>query len=225
MLGFYRSGTSLIAGLCNKLGVDFGNNYVKSAKDNPKGFFEDKELINLNIRILKEAGGGQLRPPEFEKIIAVDNEMMYNEFNHLDILNQKSSFIGIKDPRLCLTLFPLMFSIDTNEFDIHIIMVNRPHYAVWQSIETWNKAFPQLKDLPKCKDDFYKMFGAYKQSLNRTFNIIRIYKFRLFNLWLHDFEEKPEYYILEIAKFLDLEKNIENTKGWYEPQLLGRKEY
>ena len=56
VIGMHRSGTSLLTKALEVLGVDLGQNMIPGAKDNQKGFWEDKSVINLNDRILRLAG-------------------------------------------------------------------------------------------------------------------------------------------------------------------------
>ena len=49
----HRSGTSALAGSLSELGIDFGKNIVEPSFDNPKGFFENEEIQNVNDSILE----------------------------------------------------------------------------------------------------------------------------------------------------------------------------
>jgi len=44
-LGMHRSGTSLLASLCHHLGVAFGDALIPARADNPRGFWEDPEVV------------------------------------------------------------------------------------------------------------------------------------------------------------------------------------
>jgi glycosyltransferase involved in cell wall biosynthesis len=48
--GMHRSGTSLLSSLLIKLGVDFGDNFIPSNDDQPRGYFEDSQLVALHRR-------------------------------------------------------------------------------------------------------------------------------------------------------------------------------
>lgn len=53
VLGMHRSGTSAIAGVLSKLGVDFGDSLLPGiAGVNDKGFFEHTDVIDLNEDLL-----------------------------------------------------------------------------------------------------------------------------------------------------------------------------
>ena len=48
ILGHGRSGTSLVAGICSKLGVYMGKRVHKANKQNIYGYYEDLEFMNIN---------------------------------------------------------------------------------------------------------------------------------------------------------------------------------
>jgi GT2 family glycosyltransferase/glycosyltransferase involved in cell wall biosynthesis len=56
VLGMHRSGTSAIANALGCMGVSLGDDLLPAGKDNPKGFFEDKAINDLNIEMLSVLG-------------------------------------------------------------------------------------------------------------------------------------------------------------------------
>lgn len=52
ILGSGRSGTSMTGGLFSESGYFFGNNLIPARNANPKGFYEDREINDLNEQIL-----------------------------------------------------------------------------------------------------------------------------------------------------------------------------
>jgi hypothetical protein len=52
VLGMHRSGTSATARIAATLGFDLGEDLVPPAPDNPKGFFEDSELVAIDDALL-----------------------------------------------------------------------------------------------------------------------------------------------------------------------------
>lgn len=64
VLGGHRSGTSMLAGVLSSLGVYMGDDLViGQTKENPKGYYEDREFSFLNGDVLVWAGGNWDRPP------------------------------------------------------------------------------------------------------------------------------------------------------------------
>ncbi len=55
IMGSGRSGTSLMAGLLSDIGFYQGARFLRPKEDNPKGFFEDRYINDLNERIMGSA--------------------------------------------------------------------------------------------------------------------------------------------------------------------------
>jgi hypothetical protein len=55
-LGMHRSGTSLLSGMLHTLGVDLGQNIMAANEGNPKGYFENDRVMQLNNRIMETMG-------------------------------------------------------------------------------------------------------------------------------------------------------------------------
>jgi GT2 family glycosyltransferase/glycosyltransferase involved in cell wall biosynthesis len=53
VLGMHRSGTSAVAGVLNILGVDFAPSLVPAQPDNPEGFQQLPDIVNIHDRILE----------------------------------------------------------------------------------------------------------------------------------------------------------------------------
>jgi hypothetical protein len=56
VLGMHRSGTSLAARAVNVLGVELGDDLWGPRADNPTGFWEDREMVAFNKRLLERSG-------------------------------------------------------------------------------------------------------------------------------------------------------------------------
>ncbi|MCX6832191.1 MAG: hypothetical protein NT028_08685, partial [candidate division Zixibacteria bacterium] len=53
VLGMHRSGISAVTGVLNILGVDFGPNLMPAQPDNPEGFQQHPDIVNIHDRILE----------------------------------------------------------------------------------------------------------------------------------------------------------------------------
>jgi hypothetical protein len=62
VIGCHRSGTSAVIGSLFNMGVAI-HERILIAKDNPKGFFESREVVDLHERLLAENGGSWESPP------------------------------------------------------------------------------------------------------------------------------------------------------------------
>ncbi len=107
-IGMHRSGTSTLARILNLLGAYYGTEDVATttAPDNPKGFWERKDVMAANDFILDAAGGNWWDIENFNinKISKEDRVLIDTEVR--DILFKLDSHRPwfIKDPRFCLTL-------------------------------------------------------------------------------------------------------------------------
>lgn len=62
--GMHRSGTSLLANLVARGGVDLGTHLLPGSKGNRRGHFEDVDLVEFHERCLERRGAGPFRPPD-----------------------------------------------------------------------------------------------------------------------------------------------------------------
>ena len=103
--GMHRSGTSLITKAFELFGFGLGDNLMAANTDNPKGFFEDLDVVALNNLILEASGAAWDIPP-----VALGKAVVWNA-DHIasgvSLLKTKlanSPQLAIKDPRVCLLL-------------------------------------------------------------------------------------------------------------------------
>lgn len=106
--GVHRSGTSTVAQLLYRCGLYLGEqkDLRGARRDNPKGYWEHRELARINERILESFGGGWDFPPSLED--------GWQEDERLSSLKAKAKHLlqgfedhepwGWKDPRNSLTL-------------------------------------------------------------------------------------------------------------------------
>jgi hypothetical protein len=109
VLGMHRSGTSLAAGALRLLGADLGppdGILPPDPNDNPRGYWEQRAVIDLNNELLVRLGGSSWAPPALPPD--------WHERDDLDDLRERARAIldgfdpeavwSIKDPRISLTL-------------------------------------------------------------------------------------------------------------------------
>lgn len=105
ILGMHRSGTSMLAGICSKLGVMMGQNLIMGdTPQQPTGYYEDQEFVDLNGQILREAGGGWEKPPSLEAIKKAGKDKAELIKEIISKRDKAYPIWGWKDPRTCLTL-------------------------------------------------------------------------------------------------------------------------
>ncbi|NWN50107.1 hypothetical protein HT121_22110 [Pseudomonas sp. MAFF 301514] len=103
VLGMHRSGTSAIAAGLEQLGLSMGNSLYQGDEWNPKGYFEERQVVEFNNRLLASyncrwdsplppllGSGGQ-----WEAHIGEAVELVRGLFG-------EAPAWGFKDPRMCL---------------------------------------------------------------------------------------------------------------------------
>jgi len=106
--GMHRSGTSALAGLLHHNGIIMGeaeNWKPKPNRENPKGFFENKQFRMVNDRLLAEYA---YKVKSFDPKIPLVETCSHTTWLSMDALIKGYSIRynawGWKDPRTCLTL-------------------------------------------------------------------------------------------------------------------------
>lgn len=109
VLGMHRSGTSALAGLLSHLGVTLGDRLMPASPDNPKGYWEHRDVVPVHDGLLHGLGSrwDDIRPlpPGWE-----DGDAAGEAARRLQAILRRDfggiPLWGLKDPRLC-RLMPL----------------------------------------------------------------------------------------------------------------------
>ena len=137
VLGMHRSGTSALAGMLSTLGVPFGKSLLAPSTDNPKGFWEHEEIVDLNDRILAALGSSwdDVRP--LPKFWWTDQRVTPFRTQIVRVLRRDFASVrlwGIKDPRIC-RLVPLWCDIlDELGCRACFVLIHRHPLEVAQSL-------------------------------------------------------------------------------------------
>lgn len=140
ILGMHRSGTSATTGLLSHFDISLGTALINPNEENPKGFFENTAILNLNKKILSAANSDW--DDYHFNINDIDSEQVNAwAIEAYKVLTQEFSdnnSFAIKDPRLCL-LFPIWEkALMRFDAEINIIIVNRNPNEVSASLKTRN---------------------------------------------------------------------------------------
>ncbi|MGN6189350.1 MAG: sulfotransferase family protein [Conexibacter sp.] len=110
VLGYHRSGTSMVTRMLNLLGVDLGDEAAllpPEERDNARGYWEPRWMIDLNEEILAAVGSGTFAPfapePGWERAEALE-PLRERARALLDEHFAGRALWGWKDPRTSLTL-------------------------------------------------------------------------------------------------------------------------
>ena len=125
VIGMHRSGTSLAANVLKQMGISFGTKLIPPAKDNPKGFFEDSDIVQMNKELFAGLGidvnGLESGLPATWQSSPVMSFFKKELKKILEEKKNESIVFGIKDPRISL-LLPMYKSV-LNELHIKTVLV------------------------------------------------------------------------------------------------------
>ena len=135
VLGMHRSGTSMLAGILDKLGVSMGpdtQSNEEQANHNASGYYEDKTFLDLNERILTRSNRGWSDVPDPLKL---GNACASFRGPSLELIQARMSaneVWGWKDPRTCLTLPAYFGGLDA--YHTLIVRMERSKLAIVKSL-------------------------------------------------------------------------------------------
>ena len=182
VLGAFRGGTSCIAGILVRLGVNMGDKFKPPNKANPTGFYEAQQLAKICRQSFKEPWMKELLP-KFER------ETRLREW--ADGRRKKASLIGGKHPTLCLMVPEILQAWGR---DTKFIAVDRPIEKIQASLTRlkWGWCQRAIQNVPPM------MLAARDAFLEdcRQENILRV-----------DFDlmrANPEEWINRIVEFLQI---------------------
>jgi len=108
VLGMHRSGTSAITKSLELFGVGLGSDLHPAGFDNPSGFWEDRECIEINDTLLSHLGSAYDRLDLAWNEIVSDSEVKKLRDRAIQLvsrrLQENSGCWGFKDPRTCRLL-------------------------------------------------------------------------------------------------------------------------
>jgi len=150
VLGMHRSGTSLLTRILNLIGVYLGPEHDMSQPKfgNPRGHWEQSEIMLLNDAILKAFGGSWDAPPNFppgwECAPLLDDVKQRTQTFIQDTFGEAEMW-GWKDPRNCLTLplwqqlLPNMRYVlcMRNPVDVAHSLAHRDSFSAGKSSNLW----------------------------------------------------------------------------------------
>jgi hypothetical protein len=202
ILGMHRSGTSIVGGLMNKMGLETGGPLIRPNFDNEKGFFERIDVVIQNDEIMKTQRihysyrTAHYNSLEGIKTILLSLSPQATEPNFfrdgsraLSFLNNPASMPWmLKDPRLCITLrtwLPFLSSLPAvlftyrNPMDVALSMNTREteHFPIGRGLKLWyiynKRAIQQSHDLCRVVTSHRKMMSQPSVELHRIYRELR----------------------------------------------------
>ena len=138
VLGMHRSGTSALTRGLSVLSVELGDNLMSASEDqNPKGFFEDLDIYQLNEQILRKAGSAWHSFAAIDHDSLLGPEFLPERLKAAQILQDKldcANTFAFKDPRVAILLPFWKCVLDDLEVDSQFIVAVRNPLEVSQSL-------------------------------------------------------------------------------------------
>jgi len=192
ILGMHRSGTSMLSGILDRLGINMGDDQPGRQLSNPLGHYEDRDLLSLNEYILSQAGGSWDNPPPADQIqnqAANLNDKIQKNILDKRLANQDQPW-GWKDPRTSLTI-NLYLPYLRNPY---IIWSNRDPVSISDSLWVRNKipAHEANKLTDYYQGQIIDFVGQHPQL-------------PVLEISYQDMIDQPDYWIRKIVNFLDLD--------------------
>jgi len=160
LIGVGRSGTSALAGTFYR--STFGGyplqmlDLIPANEGNPKGFYEDREVVRLNDTILDDAGTWVLceNDVNFDHLLT---DTRYDQQVREVLSRYTSECFCIKDPRLSLTLPVYIRVLQDMGVECHVVHVVRGEQAIRNSFQNRDNLTPEHAQ---------KLIDKYRGAIN-----------------------------------------------------------
>ena len=210
VMGMHRSGTSMVSRILNLMGCYYSSEdqVMLPAEDNPKGFWERKDVMDLNNKILHDHQATWNDPYKL-KDIKINSLLYSKDIKNIIYKLEPHRPWFIKDPRFCLTYkcwaneleHNLNIVVLRNPLAVSISLFNRNKISYLSGLALWDFYTDRLiKNLYKKKtilcfyDDFLQ--DPYKASEN-LFNSLKKLELQKINMPIKE----------EVMNFVDKQLN------------------
>ena len=143
VLGMHRSGTSAITYSLRLLSVGLGDKIHPAGFDNPKGFWEDRDCLEINESLLSHLGSAYDRLDLAWECTRGDASIdaLKSEAKQIVIrkLKENDGLWGFKDPRTCRLLSFWRDVFDSAGCTVNYVIVLRNPLSVASSLNTRNR--------------------------------------------------------------------------------------
>ena len=144
VLGMHRGGTSVVARALKALGISLGSHLSGSGYDNPKGFWEDSDIMKLNEAILGSLGlewNTTIVVPD-DLNLSWENEFAKQAINILASRLSENAKWAFKDPRTSRLLFFWNKVFNELHLKLSFVIAVRHPKSVIQSLHKRNRIDP-----------------------------------------------------------------------------------
>jgi len=198
VIGMHRSGTSTVMNALACLGVSLGDNLLPPGVDNPKGFFEDKSVNDLNVEMLDAIGQtwfslSLVRDEDIDKLITLG--YVEKAIALLSDKTRNTPVFGFKDPRVSKLLKFWKRVFARMNCDVQYVLCLRHPLSVANSLLKRNKS-PIQKG--------YLLWLSYNMSI-----VTESQDLRLIALDYDQLMESPIAHIQSLAEQLGFTADME----------------
>lgn len=198
ILGMHRSGTSVLGGLVNKMGLLTGGPLIGPAEDNEKGFFERVDVVLQNDALMhRQNVDYAYNTYKYDATAGVKdilNDDGSSKFfregtRGLQFLNDPKNYPWmLKDPRLCITVrtwLPVLKAIPAilfsyrHPFDVAMSMKKREteHFKISKGLKMWyvynRRAIQQTHDLCRVATSHRAVMQQPQVEFDRIYEELR----------------------------------------------------
>ena len=183
----HRSGTSAFSGLLNILGINLGSNYLNPSQDNPKGFFENFNISQLNEKILKSLNSSWDDVFPLPKNWWEKEELNAYKKEIIEVIKKEfitEGIYGIKDPRLCILLpfwnkifkelhvTPYYINCLRHPLEVAESLRRRNKFSVEKSVLLWMKYMLDAEFYSRNLSRVFVSFDELLRDPEKTINYI-----------------------------------------------------
>ena len=205
----HRSGTSVVAHGLGVLGVELGDNLHPAGFDNPKGFWEDRDILGINEELLSHIGSA------YDRLGLIGWDMQHDpvieslKFKAVQFVHEKcdkNALWGFKDPRTARLLPFWQAVFEYVGCDVGYVIAIRNPISVAESLRLRNGFEPEKS--------FYLWFEHITPIILRTRGKTRV---------VVDYDrllENSRVELLRIARVLGLPAPTPSALAAYENEFL-----
>ena len=190
VLGAHRSGTSLMTRLINMMGAyfDAGGSSIGFNDENPKGFWERRDVIAANDAILAEQqcsweslSGWKMRATPAKKSLTAQQDTTTRMKNTILELDANRPWV-MKDPRLCLTFpywrphleVPVVVAMMRDPLEVAVSLKARNHFSLAHGLAIWEYynigTINAMKDMPVVRVTHEQVLRDPYPTVERVYN-------------------------------------------------------
>lgn len=210
IVGMHRSGTSVLARSMKIFGAQLGDRLLDPGPDNPKGYWEDEDIVNFDNEMLAFLGmtWNDLRPiDEFDVLNLRRNGYLDKAAKLIELKLKNHDFIAIKDPRMAKLLPIWRDAFEANTRHLMYVFSMRNPVSVIDSLQKRNNIDPlnaglmwashvipalgELRKDIKCFIDYDELLENPKKHILEIANYFKLpVDFDELNIFLNEFLDK-----------------------------------